>query len=122
MMQGDRKIRVAEVVRETLTEALSYGEVKDPRVADNGLITITHVEVTGDLRMAKVYLVVTGGDEKEAIKGLASAAGFLRHMVGEALSTKAVPELRFFLDDQFERGQKMEKLLAEIAAEEKKTE
>src|SRR5262249_20895702 len=118
-MQGERKIRVAEVVRETLTEALSYGEVKDPRVADNGLVTITHVEVTGDLRLAKVYVVVTGGDASQAIKGLASAAGFLRRMLADALSTKAVPELRFFVDDQFERGQKIEQLLAEIASEKK---
>src|SRR5262245_2272304 len=118
-MQGDRKVRVAEAVLKTLTEALSYGEVKDPRVAENGLITITHVEVTGDLRLAKVYVVVTGGDDKEAIKGLASAAGFLRHLVGDTLSTKNVPELRFFLDDQFDRGQKMEQLLAEIASEKK---
>lgn len=121
-MQGDRKARVAEVVRETLTEAISYGEVKDPRVSENGLITITHVEVTGDLRLAKVYVVVTNGDAKEAIKGLASAAGFLRRMLSDSLSTKAIPELRFFIDDKFEQGQKIEKLLHEIAQEEKKPE
>jgi ribosome-binding factor A len=122
MMQGDRKARVAEVVRETLTEAISYGEVKDPRVSENGLITITHVEVTGDLRLAKVYVVVTNGDAKEAVKGLASAAGFLRRMLAGQLSTKAIPELRFFIDDKFEQGQKIEKLLHEIAQEEKKPE
>ena len=118
-MQGDRKVRVGEVVRETLTQAISYGEVKDPRVSDNGLVTITHVEVTGDLRMAKVYIVVTGGDAKEAVKGLASAAGFLRRMLADSLTTKAVPELRFFVDDQYEQGQKIEKLLHEIAQEKK---
>jgi ribosome-binding factor A len=118
-MAGDRKVRVAQVVRETLTSALSYGEVKDPRVAANGLVTITHVEVSGDLRLAKVYLVVHDGDARLAVKGLAAAAGFLRHQLAERIQARVTPELRFFVDEQFERGQRMEALLSKIATEKK---
>ena len=116
-MQGARTERVAQVVREALAEALAYGEIKDPRVQSSGLLTVTHVRVSGDLRHAKVYVVATGGDAKEAVAGLRSAAGFLRGLVAERLATKATPELSFFVDDEFEQAQKVERLLHDIESE-----
>jgi ribosome-binding factor A len=116
-MQGARTTRVAQLVREAISDALARGEVKDPRVRAAGLVTVTHVEVSGDLRHAKVYVVVHGGDAKEAAKGLGSAAGFLRRKVGELLRAKAIPELAFFPDEGYERGIRMERLLDEIGRE-----
>ncbi|HJZ85907.1 MAG TPA: 30S ribosome-binding factor RbfA [Polyangia bacterium] len=118
-MQGARTERVAQVVREAVTEALAYGAVKDPRVAQNGLITVTHVLVSGDLRHAKVYVVVHDGDVASAVNGLGSAAGFLRRQVAERLRARAVPELRFYADEGFDRAQNIERLLAEVAVEKK---
>jgi ribosome-binding factor A len=112
-MSGERTARVAQVVQEALMEALTRGEIKDPRVADAGLVTITHVEVSGDLRHAKVYFVVHGGDGEGVREGLTAARGFLRRLVGERMRAKAIPELRFFVDDGYELGQKIERLLAE---------
>jgi ribosome-binding factor A len=118
-MQGARTDRVAQVVRESITEALVYGAVKDPRVADAGLITITHVKVSGDLRHAKVYLVLHAGDAAQAIEGLNAARGYLRRLVGERLRTRAIPELAFFVDEEFEHGQKMEQLFHQLESEKK---
>ena len=119
-MQGSRTERIAQVVRETLTEALAYGEIKDPRVARGGLVTVTHVRVSGDLRHAKVYVVASGGDAEEAVAGLRSAAGFLRGLVADRLATKATPELTFYVDDEFEQAQKIERLLHDIESERNK--
>src|SRR5262249_12642979 len=120
VVQGTRTERVAQVVREAVTEALAFGEVKDPRVLGNGLVTVTHVVVTGDLRSAKVYIVVHDGDAAKACQGLSAARGFLRRLVGDRLSTKFIPELRFFVDEEFEQGQKIERLLADLREPAKK--
>src|SRR5215831_14337358 len=120
MMQGARTERVAQVVREALTEALAYGEIKDPRVARGGLVTVTHVRVSGDLRHAKVYVVASGGDAREAVVGLRSAAGFLRKLVAERLATRATPELSFYVDEEFDQAQKVERLLHDLDSERNK--
>jgi ribosome-binding factor A len=66
------------------------------------------------LRYAKVFVVVHQGDARHVVEGLQAARGYLRRLVGTALRAKAVPELSFAADEQFEHGQKMERLLAEI--------
>ena len=116
-MQGERTIRVAQIVREAIADALARGEIKDPRVLAGGLLTFSHVSVSRDLRHAKLYVLSTGGDLTQAVAGLQAASGYLRKIVAEELRAKAVPELHFFADEQFERQQKMEGLLAEISRE-----
>ena len=79
-------------------------EVKDPRV-QQGMISVTRVETTGDLRYSKVWLSVMGlRDEKEFKKGLKSASGWLRHELGSSLNLRYTPELVFEVDHSIEYG------------------
>jgi ribosome-binding factor A len=108
-----RPDQVAETVRQTITDALARGEVRDPRV---GLVTVTDVRVTGDLGHARV-LVAVPGDEAErqrALEGLRSAAGFLRTKAARTLTTRTVPELHFELDRGLENAARIDALLGEL--------
>jgi ribosome-binding factor A len=85
--------------------------IKDPRVRQ-GMMSITAVETTGDLRYSKVYLSVMGlENEKELMKGLKSASGYLRRELGSALSLRYTPELIFELDKSIERGANISRIL-----------
>jgi ribosome-binding factor A len=110
-----RPDQVAETVRQVLADAFLRGEVRDPRV---GLVTVTHVEVTGDLSHARVRVAVPSGEDAAAgdnlLAGLQSAAGFLRSRVARALATRIVPELHFELDRGLEHASRIDALLAEI--------
>ncbi|MDX2193675.1 MAG: 30S ribosome-binding factor RbfA [Gemmatimonadales bacterium] len=111
---GRRSGQVGEVVRQVVGEALLRGDVRDPRV---GLVTLTDVRVTPDLSHARL-LVAVRGDEAErqaALAGLASAAGLLRRLVAEAMSTRIVPELHFELDRGLEHAARIDALLAGLA-------
>lgn len=87
-------------------------EVKDSRV---GMVTITDVTVTGDLKHATVYVQVPGDEaqKSEAIEGLSSAAGFIRSRLGRGLRIRRSPELKFVLDRTQERAARIHELLAE---------
>ena len=88
--------------------------IKDPRV-QQGLISVTAVEATGDLRYCKVYLSVLGlQSEKEFKKGLKSASGWLRRELGRALQLRAVPELIFELDKSIEQGAYINSILNKL--------
>ena len=79
-------------------------EVKDPRV-QQGMISVTRVETTGDLRYSKIWLSVLGmRDEKEFRRGLRSAAGFLRRELGNSMKLRYTPELIFEIDHSIEYG------------------
>ena len=79
-------------------------EVKDPRV-QQGMISVTRVETTGDLRYSKIWLSVLGmKDEKEFRRGLRSAAGFLRRELGNSMKLRYTPELIFEIDHSIEYG------------------
>ncbi len=110
-----RPEQVAEVVRQVLAEALTR-EVRDPRV---GLVTLTRVEVSGDLSHATVAVLVPGDDAERAraLEGLKSAAGFLRTKVAKALSTRTIPELHFELDRGLEHAARINAMLAELKRE-----
>ncbi len=115
---SDRAVRVAESVRMELAELLP--QVKDPRVADAGLLTVTHVRVSDDLSIARVQVALHGADDAKTramLKGLQSAAGWLKREVGRRLRAKKVPELRFHLDETDERAGRVDELLRQIAAE-----
>ena len=77
--------------------------VKDPRVA-NAMLTITHVDTTSDLRYSRIYISALSGDEKEMLRGLKSAAGFLRRELGARLKLRYTPELQFVMDDSIAYG------------------
>lgn len=104
--------RTNEDIQRTLSTLLR--EVKDPRV-QQGIISITAVDTTGDLRYSKIYLSVLGlENEKEFLKGLRSASGYLRRELGGALSLRYTPELIFQLDKSIEHGSNISKIINEI--------
>ena len=109
-MANNRIDRISAEYHRAMAEALRT--VKDPRVS--GMTSVTRCEVTGDLRYAKVYISVLGGDEKEALRGLKSAAGYLRHAVGEKLQLRASPEPVFHIDDSIRYGAQILEQLHEI--------
>ncbi len=90
-------------------------KVKDPRVQQGDLISVTRVDTTGDLRYAKVFLSVLGEvNEKDFKKGLKSAAPWLRHELGSALNLRYTPELIFELDRSIEQGAYINSLIAKL--------
>jgi len=114
-MSGSRVERVADQVKELVSQLLSF-EVRDPGV---GLVTVTHVKVTGDLQLAQVYYTIIGDarERRETAKALERATAFVRRRVAEDLNLRRAPELRFHYDDHVERQERVETLLQQIAAE-----
>ena len=108
-----RPDRVAEAIREEVAGFFADG-VKDPRVT--GLVTVTGVELTRDLRHAKVFVSVLGSDaeRKETFEGLASIASHLKIRVGRALRLRVAPDIEFKADDSIARAARIETLLAQI--------
>ncbi len=109
MARGNRPERVAELVHKELA-VLLRSEVKDHRV---GLVSITHVEVTRDLSIARVHVTTLGGggDREAMLAGLKHAAGFLRGRVGRALQLRHAPQLDFRLDEHTEHAVQMTSML-----------
>jgi ribosome-binding factor A len=117
-MNFKRADRVAELIRADMSEIIMK-EVKDPRLHS---VTITSVKITDDLRNAKIYFVEMGKDEysPEIKAGLTKASGFIRRELGKRLQLRCVPELAFVHDESFGYGNRIEKLLAQIAQQENK--
>ena len=101
-MASNRIGRINEEIRKELSALLRT--VKDPRVSE-GMLTITHVDTTPDLRQCKVYVsALNCPDEKGLLKGLKSAAGYLRRELGSRIDLRYTPELQFFVDDSIAYG------------------
>ena len=111
-MKGKRAARLNEQLKRELSELIRL-EVRDPRV---GLVTITGVEVAGDLGSARVFVRTAGGaaDMESSLEGLAAAAPFLRSALGRVLHIRKIPELRFQTDRSFEQALRIEKILSEV--------
>ena len=110
---NNRIERTNDSVRYVLSQLLP--RVKDPRVQQGGLISITRAEVTGDLRYCKVYVSVLGElNEKDFKKGLKSAAPWLRHELGSALDLRYTPELIFELDKSIAHGAHINELISSL--------
>ena len=88
-------------------------EVKDPRVA-NAFISVTAVDVTPDLKFAKVYYSAMQGDKKEVAKGLKSSAGYIRRQIAQRLNLRMTPEFTFCEDHSIAHGAHISKLLNSI--------
>ena len=114
-MASNRIGRINEEIQRELASLLRT--VKDPRV--HGLVSITHVDTTSDLRYAKVFVsVLDKSDVKEVIRGLKSAGGYLRRELGRALSLRYMPELLFQEDTSIDKGTHILKLLNDIEKKE----
>ncbi|HWT28270.1 MAG TPA: 30S ribosome-binding factor RbfA [Methylophilaceae bacterium] len=111
-----RSDRVAEQIQRELADLLQF-EVKDPRV---GMVTITEVEVSGDMSHAKIYYSAAEGT-KELQKGLQKSAGFLRTQLSKRLLLRTVPQLHFVYDASIDRGMRLSKLIDEALAPEAPT-
>lgn len=104
--------RINEDIRLCMDKLLR--EVKDPRI-HQGLLSVTAVEASGDLKYSKIYLSVLGlEDEKSFKQGLKSASGWLRRELGQRLRLRNTPELTFFLDHSIEEGAHINSLLAAL--------
>lgn len=118
-MASNKLARTNDDIQRVLSDRIN--QVKDPRVRQ-GMISVTRVETTGDLRYAKVWLSVLGmKDEKEFRRGLRSAAGWLRRELSNALNLRYTPELVFEVDHSIEQGAYISGLIEklDIGSEEK---
>ena len=108
-----RTERLGEEIREEVAQ-LIVGELKDPRI---GFVTVTRVEVTPDLRTARVYVGVLGTEKQRqaSLTGLRQATGFLRRALGQRLRLRYTPELVFTYDEGLEASDRVAQLLAEIS-------
>lgn len=111
-MRPYRKEKVASLIRQIVSEAIAY-RLHDPRVAP--LTTVTRVEMTGDLLIAKVYLSVQGSDAalRRTLQAVRHARGHLQRMVARELSVRQCPALRFELDKGARGAKRTMELLAE---------
>ena len=117
-----RTERLSREIQAVLGEVLARGDIKDPRVRDAGLITITHVRVTGDLREARVAFTVYGTPQPALVRirrGLQSAGPFLQRAVANRLRTRNTPTLTFEIDHVLDEALRVDSILREVAAEAK---
>ena len=107
-----RMRRVNQSLKEVLSEGI--GELKDPRI---GFVTVTGVEASPDLRLARVFVSVLGAEKKReaSLAGLAAAHGVLQARIARELRMKRTPQLAFEYDPTVERGVRMTQLIDELA-------
>ena len=117
MAQGHRPDRVGDQIRQELSELLSRGEVHDPGI---GFITLTRVQVTADLQLARVFYTTMGDDKarKETARALQRATPFFRRQVGGRLQLRRVPELEFRFDESVAHQDRIEQILRDLHDEE----
>ena len=114
-MASNKLQRINEDIQYALSELIR--NVKDPRV-QQGMISVTRVETTGDLRYSKIWLSVMGlQNEKEFYKGLKSASGWLRRELGQSLKLRNTPELTFELDHSIEYGAHINEMISKLNIE-----
>ena len=102
-MPSNRIGRINEEIQRELSTLIRT--VKDPRVAETGMVSVTAVETTPDLKYAKIYIsVLDKSASAQTLKGLKSAAGYLGRELGRALNLRNTPELSFVRDDSIDKG------------------
>ena len=116
-----RTSRIGEMIMRELAQMVQQ-EVADPRV---GMVTVSHVDVTSDLKYAKVYVTRLNGfdseqDKDQCLQGLSRAAGFLRRGLASRVKLRNIPELQFIYDTSLENGFRMDALIAQANANIKK--
>ena len=111
-MGNKRAIRDGELLKEEISQIV-LREMKDPRI---GFVSVTDVEVSGDLRHAKVFISVYGSDKEkeETLEGLQQAQGFVRKLVGERVKIHHTPEIIFRYDDSIENGVHISEIIKDL--------
>lgn len=104
--------KLQELIKQEMSKML-LTDLKDPRI---GFVTVTDVEMTGDLREAKIYVSIMGGAEQVAnsLEGLNSALGFIRREIGQRIRLRFTPEISFALDTSLDYGDHIQKLLLQV--------
>lgn len=112
-MVNYRSGRINEEMRRELSDIIQ-NEIRDPRL--NAMISVTKVDVTKDLRYAKVYVSIFGSEEEKtnSLNALKSSAGFLRREIGHRVNLRHTPELSIYLDTSIEQGMHIDALLEKI--------
>jgi ribosome-binding factor A len=106
-----RQLRVGELLRHSLSEILTRGEIRDPDL-EGVSVTVTQVKPSGDMRHATVFVEPLGGKNAKAIvQALNRHKGFIRGQMGHTITMKFTPELRFVEDTSFAEAEKIERLL-----------
>ncbi|AGB40677.1 ribosome-binding factor A [Halobacteroides halobius DSM 5150] len=113
-MSHHRQQRVASLIKKLVSELLQK-EIKDPRI---GFVSVTDVEVSGDLRHAKVFVSILDGDKEETMEALQSAEGFVRTEIGNEIRLRHTPEVIFRYDDSIEKGARIFEILEDINQDE----
>lgn len=111
-MAHRRTARVADLVKQEVSQIIQH-EMKDPRI---GFVTVTSVEVSIDLRHARVYFSVLGSkaDQKASLEGLERARGYIRTQLGRRIKLRHVPELLFRFDESFDYAQRISNVMRSI--------
>ena len=119
-MPSRRAQKAAEAIREVVSMAI-LAELNDPRVKD---VTVTYVEVSGDLRFAKVHVSVMGDDAHQqlSLRGLQSAAGFLQSKIAQRIDLRYTPRLTFILDQGVKHSIEISNLLKQVLPQEEQEE
>lgn len=108
---SQRQLRVGELVRHTLSELFTRGDVHDP-VIQGHLITVPEVRMSADLRLATIYVMPLGGrDTEKVLAALERNKRFLRGEVARGVNLKFAPEIQFRADERFDEAERIEKLL-----------
>lgn len=106
-----RKGRINEEIQKEMTSILR--KVKDPRIGD-AFISITAADCTADLKYAKIYYSLLGGDQKEVAQGLKNATGFIRRELANSLNLRITPELTFLPDTSISYGAHISSILEKL--------
>lgn len=111
-MSNRRVLKAAQAIREVVSMSI-LTDLKDPRVRD---VTVTFVEVSADMRLAKVHVSVMGDETKQnlCLKGLQNSAGFLQSKVGKRIDTRYTPKLQFALDKGMKHAMMVTRILEEV--------
>ncbi len=119
-MGSQRAGRVGEVIKEIASETIR--RLKDPRIT--GLVSVTDVEVSGDMSHAKVFVSIYGDEDqqRETLEGLQAASGYVRTQVGREVKLRVTPEIHFRQDKSLEQGANINALLMQIKREKEQSE
>jgi ribosome-binding factor A len=118
MAQGYRPDRVADQIRQELSELLTRGEVHDPGI---GFITLTRVQVSPDLQLARVFYTTLGDSKarRDTARALERATPFVRRQIGSRLRLRRVPEFEFRFDESIAHQDRIEQILRDLHEEER---
>ncbi len=115
-MAHNRAGRVGDLIKKEIATLVLFGDIKDPRI---GLVTISGVKMTSDLKHARVFFTMMGSPEdvKKSLEGLNSARGYIRRVLAKNLKLKNIPDVVFEFDESFEYADHIEKVIKNIKEE-----